>query len=101
VGEHYRLNDYADDCVKLTQGFNYSWVNDRIYPRWPWSYQPKADEIDFLLDKHFPGFHDRAYEDGNEHSREKYLSDLSSGGTNKNSFESNLLLVLLVSIFVV
>jgi hypothetical protein len=48
------LDNYADNCVKQTIGWNYSWINDRLMPRRPWVYQPHASEIDTLIKKNLP-----------------------------------------------
>lgn len=48
--------DFAVDCLTTTQGWSEHWVNDRLYPRRPFIYQPNAGWIDRLLDKHIPEF---------------------------------------------
>lgn len=41
--------DFVEQCVLTTEGWSKHWVNDRIYPRRPYIYQPKAWEIDGYL----------------------------------------------------
>jgi hypothetical protein len=48
--------DFALECLKTTTGWSVHWVNDRIYPRRPFIYQPNAGIIDRLLDEHIPEF---------------------------------------------
>jgi hypothetical protein len=40
--------------VLTTQGWSTHWVNDRIYPRRPFMYQPSAGEIDQRLNTLLP-----------------------------------------------
>lgn len=49
-------NDFAVACLKTTKGWSKHWVNDRLYPRRPFIYQPNAGSIDRLLDQHIPEF---------------------------------------------
>jgi hypothetical protein len=46
--------DFVDQCVLTTQGWPTHWVNDRIYPRRPFMYQPSAGEIDQRLNTLLP-----------------------------------------------
>jgi hypothetical protein len=48
--------DFAVACLETTGGWSTHWVNDRLYPRRPFIYQPNAGWIDRLLDKHIPEF---------------------------------------------
>jgi hypothetical protein len=48
--------NFMVQCVLTTQGWSNHWVNDRIYPRRPFIYQPNAGAIDRLLDEHVPEF---------------------------------------------
>jgi hypothetical protein len=55
--EKFSIPDFAETCVEGTQGWSSSWVNDRIYPRRPFIFEPRAAAIDKLLalkvPKHF------------------------------------------------
>lgn len=48
--------NFAVACLKTTEGWSTHWVNDRLYPRRPFIYQPNAGSIDRLLDQHIPEF---------------------------------------------
>jgi len=48
--------DFAVACIKTTDGWSEHWVNDRLYPRRPFIYQPNAGSIDRLLNEHVPAF---------------------------------------------
>lgn len=52
--QNYHLPDFARECVRTTQGWSKYWVNDRIYPRRPFAYQPNAGKIDQMLSKEVP-----------------------------------------------
>lgn len=52
----YQLKDYAKQCIKTTSDWSSHWVNDRIYPRRPWTYEPKALAIDKLLSEQVPQY---------------------------------------------
>lgn len=54
IEKKYKLHDFAVNCIKTTSDWSPYWVNDRIYPRRPWIYQPNALEIDALLQKTLP-----------------------------------------------
>ncbi|MEM9063350.1 MAG: hypothetical protein AAGD13_23060 [Pseudomonadota bacterium] len=41
--------DFAAQCIETTDGWSEHWVNDRIYPRRAFIYQPNASTIDKLL----------------------------------------------------
>lgn len=46
----YSLKDFAKQCVSTTTGWaDVALINDRVFPRRPWVYQPKAMRIDQLL----------------------------------------------------
>ena len=47
--ERHRIPGFAAQCVATTAGWSASWVNDRIFPRRPFIYQPRARQIDELL----------------------------------------------------
>jgi hypothetical protein len=46
--------DFVEQCIRTTQGWSRYWVNDRIHPRRPFPFQPKAFEIDKRLGKWLP-----------------------------------------------
>ncbi|ODM95326.1 NADH-quinone oxidoreductase subunit D [Orchesella cincta] len=52
-GKH-SLENFADDCIKTTEGWTNPWINDRIFPRRPFVYEPDAGKIDKLISKHLP-----------------------------------------------
>lgn len=55
VSEEFGASDFASDCVKLTLGWkDRALINDRIYPRRPWVYQPRALAIDRLMQAIIP-----------------------------------------------
>jgi hypothetical protein len=54
--QNYELKDFADQCIQTTTNWSSNWLNDRIYPRRPFIYQPKAFQIDRLLDKNVPEY---------------------------------------------
>lgn len=48
--------DFVAACILTTKGWSEHWVNDRIYPRRPFIYQPNAGSIDRVLQQHVPQF---------------------------------------------
>lgn len=48
--------DFVEQCVLTTEGWSKHWVNDRIYPRRPFHYQPNAFKIDGYLNRLLPEF---------------------------------------------
>ena len=55
IEETHALLDFAKECVLTTHGWDdKQFVNDRIYPRRPKVYQPKAMKIDKLLNELVP-----------------------------------------------
>lgn len=54
IAEKYRLDNFAINCIKNTDHWSLSWVNDRIYPRRPLIYQKNAYVIDRLLKQELP-----------------------------------------------
>lgn len=48
------LPDFARNCITMTTDWSEHWVNDRIYPRRPHVYQPKAKRIDTLIAAELP-----------------------------------------------
>ena len=49
--EKYNLPGFAEECVTTTSNWSKYWVNDRIFPRRPFIYEPQTDKIDTLLRK--------------------------------------------------
>jgi len=45
----FKLLGFAKECVTTTSNWSKYWINDRIFPRRPFIYEPKAAEIDKLL----------------------------------------------------
>jgi hypothetical protein len=45
--------------VETTTDWSAFWINDRIYPRRPFIYQPKARQIDQLLNEVIPEFFEK------------------------------------------
>ncbi|WP_342146370.1 hypothetical protein [Rickettsiella endosymbiont of Aleochara curtula] len=56
IEEKYHLRNFATACVNTTSDWSLHWVNDRIYPRRPSLYQPRAATIDKLLQQQIPQF---------------------------------------------
>jgi hypothetical protein len=54
--QRYALKDFAKECLATTSDWSTEWVNDRLYPRRPFIYQPKAGQIDKLLKEQFPDY---------------------------------------------
>lgn len=53
--KEFSVPDFAKSCVLTTHQWDQRYVvNDRIYPRRPWSYQPMAMKVDKLLDENAP-----------------------------------------------
>jgi hypothetical protein len=52
----YHLPNFAKQCIVTSSGWSTHWVNDRIYPRRPFVYQPNAMEIDRLLSQQLPQY---------------------------------------------
>ena len=53
------VSGFSQECLATTDGWSEHWVNDRIYPRRPFIYQPKASQIDGLLSKQLPRYFSR------------------------------------------
>lgn len=45
----FGLARFASECLSTTTDWSVHWVNDRIYPRRPFIFQPRARQIDELL----------------------------------------------------
>jgi len=54
--QRFGLEGYASECVTTTHDWSAHWVNDRLYPRRPFIYQPRAHQIDQLLSRQVPDF---------------------------------------------
>ena len=54
--QRFELEDFAKQCLATTSNWSVQWMNDRIYPRRPFIYQPKAGRIDQLLKEHLPQY---------------------------------------------
>jgi hypothetical protein len=54
--QRFGLKGFALQCVATTRDWSRHWVNDRLYPRRPFIYQPKARQIDSLLSRQVPQF---------------------------------------------
>jgi len=52
--ERFGLPGFSAQCVRSTSGWSKHWVNDRIYPRRPFIFEPKARQIDELLAAEIP-----------------------------------------------
>jgi hypothetical protein len=47
---------FSEQCLATTADWSEHWVNDRIHPRRPFAYQPRARQIDDLLSKRLGQF---------------------------------------------
>ena len=54
--QRFELAGFARECVATTRDWSAHWVNDRLYPRRPFIYQPKARQIDALLAQQLPEY---------------------------------------------
>jgi hypothetical protein len=88
--KQFSLQNNANDCVKQTVSWNYSWINDRLIPRRPWVYRPYAIKVDQLIKKHLPTELERIrVEKGNywverdEEGSSGYNNAAIKGGTNE------------------
>jgi hypothetical protein len=52
--EHFKIKNFAKDCVNMTAGWSPYWVNDRLFPRRPFASEPYAAQIDALLKEQRP-----------------------------------------------
>jgi hypothetical protein len=52
--QRHQIVGFAQQCLATTTEWPMHWVNDRIYPRRPFIYQPKARQIDKLLSEQLP-----------------------------------------------
>jgi len=54
--QRFRLVGFAQQCLATTADWSEHWVNDRIYPRRPFIFQPRAGQIDDLLSRQLPEY---------------------------------------------
>lgn len=54
--QRYALENFAKQCLATTRNWSTAWVNDRLYPRRPHIYQPRAGQIDQLLQEQLPDY---------------------------------------------
>ena len=47
--QRFELHGFAQKCLTSTHDWSEHWVNDRLYPRRPFIFQPRSREIDLLL----------------------------------------------------
>lgn len=59
IEQRYNIQGFAKQCIDTTTDWSGFWVNDRIYPRRPFLYQPKAFQIDRLLNEVIPQFFEK------------------------------------------
>jgi hypothetical protein len=57
--ERFKLQGFARECLATTANWSANWVNDRVYPRRPFIYQPRAGQIDLLLSRELPDLFSR------------------------------------------
>ena len=55
--QRYGLRGFSRECLATTDGWSEHWVDDRIDPRHPLLYQPKAFQIDKLLSGEVPRYY--------------------------------------------
>ncbi|MDX2345474.1 MAG: gamma-glutamylcyclotransferase family protein [Legionella sp.] len=54
IEEKFSLKHFAKDCINSTEQWSEYWINDRIFPRRPFLYEPYASRIDALLKEAVP-----------------------------------------------
>lgn len=54
--ERFHLAGFSTQCVRTTFGWSANWVNDRVFPRRPSAFQPRATQIDQLLADELPAY---------------------------------------------
>ena len=54
--QRFGLADFSRQCLSTTADWSGHWVNDRVYPRRPFIFQPLAWQIDNLLSRHLPRY---------------------------------------------
>lgn len=58
---NFGLTDFAKECLQTTTNWSTAWANDRLYPRRAFIYQPKAIQIDKLLQYYLPDYFQAIY----------------------------------------
>ena len=54
IEKKFHLNDFIAECINTTTDWSPHWVNDRIYPRRPFVFEPNALTIDKALADKLP-----------------------------------------------
>lgn len=54
VADRLTNSTFSEECILTTEGWSEHWVNDRLYPRRAFIYQPNASRIDRLIHKMLP-----------------------------------------------
>ncbi|WP_448563634.1 hypothetical protein [Trichothermofontia sp.] len=54
IEQNCAIVQFAEMCVTTTTGWARYWVNDRIYPRRPFIYQPRSRAIGQVLETTLP-----------------------------------------------
>ena len=57
--ERFSLAGFARECVATTRAWSAHWINDRLYPRRAFVFQPRARQIDQLLAFELPQYFTR------------------------------------------
>jgi hypothetical protein len=57
--QRFGLVEFAKQCLSTTVDWSEHWVNDRIYPRRPFIFQPRARQIDNLLSQELQQYFSR------------------------------------------
>jgi len=57
--QRFGLTGFSQQCLATTADWSEHWVNDRIYPRRPFVFQPRARQIDDLLFQQLPRYFSR------------------------------------------
>lgn len=57
--QRFALTGFAQQCVATTGNWSEHWINDRLYPRRPFIYQPRSRQIDALLSQNLPEYFSR------------------------------------------
>ena len=57
--QRFELSGFAQQCLATPRDWSEHWVNDRIYPRRPFIYQPRSRQIDSLLSQQLPQYFSR------------------------------------------
>jgi gamma-glutamylcyclotransferase (GGCT)/AIG2-like uncharacterized protein YtfP len=54
--QRFELKGFARQCLATTRNWSEHWVNDRLYPRRPFIFQPRSRQIDSLLSQQLPEY---------------------------------------------